>query len=139
MKLDDLKDGRRYRLTKDVTNPKLDRRERYDVDKLPWTKGDVFRARVWPARSPDEPAGVCLDAVLIQGTPRKATRHVNRYHEGMTELLAALELVEEKPADVCARTYVDPKEALRKLFELGKITIADVEEACAAVSEEPEP
>lgn len=138
MKLDDLLDGRRYRLTKDVTNPKLDRRERYRVDVLPWTAGDVFRARVFPARDQYEPAGVALDAVNIQGTPRNATGHVQRYHEGMMELLAALELIEEKPSDVCARLYVEPRDALRKLFEQGAITIAQVEAACGAVNEEPE-
>lgn len=46
MKIEDLKDGQAYRLTRDVTNPKPDRREKYAWTKfVTWEKGTVLYFR----------------------------------------------------------------------------------------------
>ncbi|MFZ2152086.1 MAG: hypothetical protein WAV09_03200 [Minisyncoccia bacterium] len=134
MKASELQNSRRYRLTRDVTNPSLDRRERYDVARLPWTAGDVFRASVRGDSRRE------LKALFIGGTPRQAHHQVNEHHDGFEALVSALELLPESPSDVCARYFMEDMQhaVLRRLFEIGKITLDDIDAACVAESAEDE-
>lgn len=137
----DLKDGRRYRLTRDVANPRLDKRARLDVNHVPWSAGDVFRARVWDPDWDDsekkgKTLGMQLEAVFIQGSPRKVYHSIGQYREGFEELCAALEEIPETAYDICVRVMVQERDVLNKLVSLGKLSLADVEAACKAVGDD---
>lgn len=102
---------RRYVLTCNVANPRLDRREKYDVSRLPWTAGMTFFV---------SKHGRALE---------KGPSHVPPAHPGYEALAAALELLPENALDVMsevegddARRGSEAKHVLNRLYAQGIIT-----------------
>mgnify|MGYP003417730818 CR=1 FL=1 len=144
---------RRYRLVRDVTNPYLDRRERYDVAKLAWTKGDVFRIRSENIANDLLPSDLIQFAgksltiwkaqpVWIQGSPRHVSGHVllgwiDRPHRGATAALAefidALELVPESIDDILEHHWTSAEKVLAYFVKSKQLTLEDIRNAAAAL------
>lgn len=130
--------GRRYKLTRDVDNPEIDRRQRYDVNYTPWTKGMVFTVENVRDYALDKHIGIDkqLDPIIVLS---HGGRSIGRTHGGIANLCAALELI---PLSV--RDYIDGNhvaagfviDVLQKLVDQGKVTLADVQAAIDAVHED---
>lgn len=102
---------RRYVLTRNVANPRLDRREKYDVSRVEWTAGMTFFV---------SKHGRALE---------KGPSHIPPVHPGYEALVAALELLPENALDVVsevvgddARRGSEAKHILNRLFAAGTIT-----------------
>ena len=136
MKPEDLKNGRRYRLTKNVENPSLDKRERYDCAKLAWLEEAVFRCERWDQKPEPE------EASLPEVAQMRPMRYVGKEHDGFAALVEALEELPERSHDViervCAGWAHAADEVLEKLVTTGRISLADVEAAAECVREENE-
>lgn len=119
--------GRRYRLTKDVKNPLLDRRRKSGADRLPWRTGDVFFCtyRRGCAETFNDSRGFRPDPI-------------DSRHPAYAEFVAALELLPESTDDALSSLPAwGPEDAAAVIDELvssGKISLDDVRAAVAAVA-----
>lgn len=123
--------GRRYILTRDVDNPEIDRRQRYDVNYTAWSKGMVFTVENVRDYSPEPGAPII---VLSHGG-----RSIGRTHGGIVALCSALELLPLSVRDHISGSYVAAGfviDVLQKLVDQGKVTLDDVKAAIDAVYDE---
>ena len=112
------KQGRRYRLAKDVKNPLHDRRRKSGADRLAWRVGDVFFCthRAGTVTFNDS-RGSRLDPIDLR-------------HPSYVEFTAALEELPESTEDAlsCVPAW-GPEDAaaiVDRLVHSGKITLDDV-------------
>lgn len=133
----DLIHNRRYRLTRDVPNPELDRRQRYDIGHIPWTKGMTFRVTVTKETVSIKPY-VKTEFVTLQLA--SGSSHIWPSHAGYADLVAALEPVPENALDVLSevngsnvRNTTIPTEVLVHLYESGVVTREQLAAATQAV------
>jgi hypothetical protein len=118
--------GRRYRLTKDVKNPLLDRRRKSGADRLPWRAGDVFFCTYRSNTTTfNDSRGFRPDPIDFR-------------HPAYAEFVAALEMLPESTDDALSSLPAwGPEDAAAIINELvlnGKISLDDVRAAVAAVA-----
>jgi hypothetical protein len=118
MKIEELENGRRYRLTRDVENPERDKRERYDPAKEAWSKGDVFRADV---RDPLAVPMRVLWPVHLSAAKRRMINCIRGTHTGFDALVAALEPLPESAEDILEAAGASPLGVLEALLEGGAL------------------
>lgn len=149
MKIPELKDSRRYELTRDVENPNLDKRQTYEPGKLAWKKGDRFRAVVTSDRPFDDEREITridLRAIFMQATNRNAIGRIGQHHDGFEALVDALDLLPESVSDKIAQAGYDPSclhstvfcSMFQTLIDEGKITLDDVQRIARIEYERPE-
>lgn len=116
---------RRYVLCQSVQNPLLDRREKYDASRLPWTVGMKFF--------------VSRHARALE----HGNSHIPPAHPGYQALVEALELLPENAIDVLSEVAEDdvrdtsiPRQVLIHLCKRGILTREQLVEAAQAVMAE---
>lgn len=121
-----------YQLTRDVENPKPDRRSRSD-----WRLQAVLEKGTRFVATREVYGSVEVTALRRFGSYRDATPHF--CEEVFNAIVPYLERVADKPTDLLARRgYVDGMRGLvlDRLFATGKITLADVESALNEIEAE---
>jgi hypothetical protein len=112
MKSTDLKNARRYELSRDVANPSLDKRKSYEPSALAWTKGDRFRALIRSEKPFDderEYVRMELEAVYMSATDRNPVGRIGSHHDGFEALVAALVELPESVSDQVAMAGFSPR------------------------------
>jgi hypothetical protein len=133
VKIADLKDGYRIEVKRPVTNPKADKRERYDPGKIAWTVGDVWRVKVFGDGS------AALEPLNIQATPRRAISTIYPHHEGFEALIDACDQRPESATDVihAAGCYDhDYARVLNVLLAKGFVSAENLRAAATEVANE---
>jgi hypothetical protein len=155
MKIEDLINGRTYRLTRDVVNPELDKRERYNPNKLRWCEGDKLRCVRFNVNDYDTTAPgitaemrermrqrVAFDALVMHGTPRGVHgSKIYESHDGFGALVDALELTPETVSDIIEAHnghLSQGVEYLRILLDSGTITREQLVSAIEQRNNEPD-
>lgn len=132
---EDLRDGVSYRLTQDVKNPELNRAYKRDVQRVPWSKGDLFRASV---RKEGTHRYVALEPVSVKELKGSYSSPIPQTHDGFNELCQWLEELPKSLADVLANTWCDARadEVIQRLIDDKLVTLEQVEAACVKLNKD---
>lgn len=138
-----LEDGRRYRQMYPVTNPELDRREKYAVRAVRWHQGATWRAHV--KRGPSDVTGPTVELSPVEVGDTKSG-YIGPGHTGWRQLVASLELVPEGAADILYRVaQLDERSSARcfmniiqRMMDAGAVSPAQLETAAIAWADDPE-
>lgn len=133
MRTDELKQNRRYRLTRDVANPVLDRRAVDDVRRLNWSAGDVFRA----SRVDEDMPHCLLDPLKVKESRYRPCRSLYRGHPGWEALVEALEELPLDVSDILSEWHLLDAELslLRFMVESGRMSLGELALHCSAKRE----
>ena len=124
----ELESGKTYVITRDVINPKADKRHKYDPTKWPvWKKG--YRINV-QERTYGERMGVLIKTMEISFVEaRHYSNSIDNSDERYNLLAAAAEPAEETLATLKKRLRFNYSDILEQLLIDGDISVLDIEAA----------
>lgn len=134
LSLADLKHGRRYRLTRDVTNPNRDKRATDDPTRLPWSAGDIWRVER-RERSRDDVNFIEMRCVQCKGAKRGPTSYIPMNIGYVKRDGSGTKLRD----DVCPQAFLDALELLPEDFadvmmQVWDAPTGDQRERCALLT-----